>query len=68
MTMITSCCLVFLRKKLISTDCFLMVHGLKKGNVANQREHLILLLANIDIRTKGFENYEQVNIHINRHI
>ncbi|XP_017252073.1 callose synthase 7 isoform X1 [Daucus carota subsp. sativus] len=37
------------------------VFGFQKGNVANQREHLILLLANIDIRTKGFENYEQLD-------
>ncbi|KAL8126863.1 hypothetical protein AgCh_013964, partial [Apium graveolens] len=29
-----------------------------KGNVANQREHLILLLANIDSRNKNYEEYE----------
>ncbi|KAK3032507.1 hypothetical protein RJ639_036174 [Escallonia herrerae] len=33
---------------------------MKKGNVANQREHLILLLANIDIRSKTVENYELI--------
>lgn len=33
---------------------------MKKGNVANQREHLILLLANIDSRNKNSDNYELV--------
>lgn len=33
---------------------------MKKGNVANQREHLILLLANIDSRNKNYEEYELV--------
>nr|GEV54139.1 callose synthase 7-like [Tanacetum cinerariifolium] len=32
--------------------------GFQKGNVANQREHLVLLLANIDRRSKGIEDYE----------
>ncbi|PWA91082.1 hypothetical protein CTI12_AA094310 [Artemisia annua] len=35
--------------------------GFQKGNVANQREHLILLLANIDRRSKGIEDYEQLD-------
>ncbi|KAJ0085039.1 hypothetical protein Patl1_07847 [Pistacia atlantica] len=30
---------------------------LSKANVANQREHLILLLANMDVRNKNLENY-----------
>lgn len=37
--------------------------GVKKGNVANQREHLVLLLANMDVRNKTLqdhENYDQV--------
>ncbi|KAL8507919.1 hypothetical protein ACS0TY_018463 [Phlomoides rotata] len=31
--------------------------GFQKGNVANQREHLILLLANMDVRNKNLQNY-----------
>ncbi|KAF5754287.1 putative 1,3-beta-glucan synthase [Helianthus annuus] len=37
------------------------IFGFQKGNVANQREHLILLLANIDRRLKGSEDYEQLD-------
>ncbi|KAK9052604.1 hypothetical protein SSX86_029234 [Deinandra increscens subsp. villosa] len=37
--------------------------GFQKGNVANQREHLVLLLANIDRRFKGSGNYEQLDNH-----
>eukprot|EP00257_Ricinus_communis_P020162 XP_015579333.1 callose synthase 7 [Ricinus communis] len=33
------------------------VFGFQRGNVANQREHLILLLANIDARKRNLENY-----------
>lgn len=36
---------------------------MKKGNVANQREHLILLLANIDVRKKNPREYGQVSHH-----
>ncbi|XP_047947966.1 callose synthase 7-like [Salvia hispanica] len=32
--------------------------GFQKGNVANQREHLILLLANMDVRNKSLQDYE----------
>ncbi|KAH6822887.1 glucan synthase-like 7 [Perilla frutescens var. hirtella] len=32
--------------------------GFQKGNVANQREHLILLLANMDVRNKNLQDYE----------
>ena len=35
---------------------------LKKGNVANQREHLILLLANMDIRNKNLQTYTHVSM------
>ncbi|KVH97549.1 1,3-beta-glucan synthase subunit FKS1-like, domain-1 [Cynara cardunculus var. scolymus] len=37
--------------------------GFQKGNVANQREHLILLLANIDTRSKSLEDYEELDGH-----
>ncbi|CAI9089021.1 OLC1v1023506C1 [Oldenlandia corymbosa var. corymbosa] len=35
-----------------------LVFGFQKGNVANQREHLILLLANMDIRDRDEEHYD----------
>lgn len=38
---------------------------IKKANVANQREHLILLLANMDIRNKSVDddaNYNEVTV------
>ena len=38
----------------------LLFWHMKKGNVANQREHLILLLANIDVRHRSLENYTEV--------
>ncbi|KAI3711097.1 hypothetical protein L2E82_40935 [Cichorium intybus] len=38
-----------------------LIFGFQKGNVANQREHLILLLANIDTRSKIVEDYEQLD-------
>ncbi|KAF5481508.1 hypothetical protein F2P56_002150 [Juglans regia] len=37
-------------------DWLSSVFGFQKGNVANQREHLVLLLANIDIRNQETEN------------
>lgn len=40
--------------------CFSLV--LKKGNVTNQREHLILLLANMDIRKKNLQTYAHVSM------
>ncbi|KAJ9563699.1 hypothetical protein OSB04_008859 [Centaurea solstitialis] len=40
-----------------------LVFGFQKGNVANQREHLILLLANIDTRLKSVEDYEELGNH-----
>ncbi|KAL8268757.1 hypothetical protein R6Q59_002555 [Mikania micrantha] len=39
------------------------IFGFQKGNVANQREHLILLLANIDKRSKNSKDYEQLDSH-----
>ncbi|KAI4308103.1 hypothetical protein L6164_031210 [Bauhinia variegata] len=39
-------------------DWLSSVFGFQKGNVANQREHLILLLANMDIRNKHTESQE----------
>ncbi|KMZ59025.1 1,3-beta-glucan synthase [Zostera marina] len=38
-------------------DWLWLTFGFQKGNVENQREHLILLLANIDIRNKPHEEY-----------
>ncbi|KAI3465923.1 hypothetical protein Pfo_022586 [Paulownia fortunei] len=35
--------------------------GFQKGNVANQREHLILLLANMDVRNKDLQAYEHLD-------
>uniref|UniRef100_A0A7N0T2R9 1,3-beta-glucan synthase n=1 Tax=Kalanchoe fedtschenkoi TaxID=63787 RepID=A0A7N0T2R9_KALFE len=40
-------------------DWLSSIFGFQKGNVANQREHLILLLANLDIRNKNLELYSQ---------
>lgn len=37
---------------------------LKKGNVANQREHLILLLANMDIRNTNLQTYTHVSLSV----
>ncbi|KAL0758022.1 hypothetical protein Bca101_095690 [Brassica carinata] len=37
-----------------------LVFGFQRGNVANQREHLILLLANVDVRKRNLEDYEDV--------
>ncbi|KAH1154049.1 hypothetical protein AAZX31_18G102700 [Glycine max] len=39
-------------------DWIASVFGFQKGNVANQREHLILLLANINIRNRPEPSYE----------
>ncbi|KAF9682829.1 hypothetical protein SADUNF_Sadunf05G0148900 [Salix dunnii] len=33
----------------------------KRGNVANQREHLILLLANMDVRNRSLDDYTTLN-------
>ncbi|XP_072994078.1 callose synthase 7-like [Typha latifolia] len=42
-------------RDLLDWLCF--AFGFQKGNVDNQREHLILLLANIDVRQRDEENY-----------
>ncbi|XVF60760.1 hypothetical protein PTKIN_Ptkin08bG0074200 [Pterospermum kingtungense] len=43
-------------------DWLSSLFGFQKGNVANQREHLILLLANIDVRKKeNLQNYNVLN-------
>ncbi|GLT26329.1 hypothetical protein SLA2020_014070 [Shorea laevis] len=42
-------------------DWLASLFGFQKGNVANQREHLILLLANMDIRKKNLEDYIQLS-------
>jgi callose synthase len=39
---------------------FLSCGGSKRGNVANQREHLILLLANMDVRNRSLDDYTAV--------
>ncbi|XP_022741586.1 callose synthase 7-like isoform X3 [Durio zibethinus] len=41
-------------------DWLLSLYGFQKGNIANQREHLILLLANIDVRKKNLNAYFQM--------
>ncbi|XP_050383737.1 callose synthase 7 [Argentina anserina] len=43
-------------------DWLAAIFGFQKGNVANQREHLLLLLANIDVRRRrSLENYTELN-------
>ncbi|KAJ4980938.1 hypothetical protein NE237_031775 [Protea cynaroides] len=42
-------------------DWLWLVFGFQKGNVANQREHIILLLANADIKNKQPEDYGQLD-------
>ncbi|XP_039009301.1 LOW QUALITY PROTEIN: callose synthase 7-like [Hibiscus syriacus] len=42
-------------------DWLLSLYGFQKGNIANQREHLILLLANIDVRGRNLETYYQLD-------
>ncbi|XP_007048881.2 PREDICTED: callose synthase 7 isoform X1 [Theobroma cacao] len=42
-------------------DWLLSLYGFQKGNIANQREHLILLLANIDVRNKNLETYSELD-------
>ncbi|XP_058101234.1 callose synthase 7 [Magnolia sinica] len=42
-------------------DWLWLTFGFQKGNVANQREHLILLLANIDTRNRLHGEYSHLN-------
>ncbi|KAH9706027.1 callose synthase 7 [Citrus sinensis] len=41
-------------------DWLSSVFGFQKGNIANQREHLILLLANMDVRKRDLVDYTQL--------
>ncbi|XP_057527023.1 callose synthase 7-like isoform X2 [Amaranthus tricolor] len=43
-------------------DWLASIFGFQKGNVANQREHLILILANMDVRVRRSEDYEMLHI------
>lgn len=42
-------------------DWLSSVFGFQRGNVANQREHLILLLANMDARFRSLEHYSVID-------
>ena len=37
-------------------DWLSSIFGFQKGNVANQREHLVMLLANLDVRNKNLDD------------
>ncbi|KAL2938817.1 Callose synthase 1 [Bienertia sinuspersici] len=41
-------------------DWLASIFGFQKGNIANQREHLILILANMDVRVRRSEDYDVV--------
>ncbi|KAJ6920384.1 callose synthase 7-like isoform X2, partial [Populus alba x Populus x berolinensis] len=46
----------------VITPCILILSmESKRGNVGNQREHLILLLANMDVRNRSLDNYTTLN-------
>lgn len=45
-------------------DWLWLSFGFQKGNVDNQKEHLILLLANIDMREGGNVHHTQGHIHV----
>ncbi|KAH1197618.1 Callose synthase 7 [Glycine max] len=49
-------------------DWIASVFGFQKGNVANQREHLILLLANINIRNRPEPSYELTQSLLQLHV
>ncbi|KAJ6938903.1 callose synthase 7-like [Populus alba x Populus x berolinensis] len=42
-------------------DWLSSIFGFQRGNVANQREHLILLLANMDVRNTSLDGYTALN-------
>ncbi|KAG5250650.1 GLUCAN SYNTHASE family protein [Salix suchowensis] len=42
-------------------DWLSSIFGFQRGNVANQREHLILLLANMDVRNRSLVDYNVLN-------
>ncbi|XP_024041130.1 callose synthase 7 isoform X1 [Citrus clementina] len=50
------------RNKLDILDWLSSVFGFQKGNVANQREHLILLLANMDVRKRDLADYTELQL------
>ncbi|CAK7346670.1 unnamed protein product [Dovyalis caffra] len=48
-------------------DWLSSIFGFQRGNVANQREHLILLLANMDVRNRNLDNYTEKQVfHLTR--
>ncbi|KAA3479579.1 callose synthase 7-like [Gossypium australe] len=49
-------------------DWLLSLYGFQKGNIANQREHLILLLANIHVRNRNLETYYQLDSFTIQHL
>ncbi|MBA0570078.1 hypothetical protein Golob_003765 [Gossypium lobatum] len=49
-------------------DWLLSLYGFQKGNIANQREHLILLLANIHVRSRNLETYYQLDSFTIQHL
>ncbi|KAH1239428.1 Callose synthase 7 [Glycine max] len=49
-------------------DWIASVFGFQKGNVANQREHLILLLANINIRDRPEPSYQLTQSLLQLHV
>ncbi|PWZ30892.1 hypothetical protein Zm00014a_004348 [Zea mays] len=47
-------------------DWLRQTFGFQKDSVANQREHLILLLANIDMRQQGTADHSERHVHMIR--
>ncbi|PAN30833.1 hypothetical protein PAHAL_5G296500 [Panicum hallii] len=47
-------------------DWLWQTFGFQKGNVENQKEHLILLLANIDMRQRGNAHQSESHVHMIR--
>ncbi|XP_066311942.1 callose synthase 7-like isoform X2 [Miscanthus floridulus] len=45
-------------------DWLWQTFGFQKGNVENQKEHLILLLANIDMRQQGTSHHSERHVHM----
>ncbi|KAH7833941.1 hypothetical protein Vadar_011284 [Vaccinium darrowii] len=44
------------------------IFGFQEGNEANQREHLVMLLANIDVRSNNTESYVRLNSATVKHL
>ncbi|KAM7263099.1 hypothetical protein ACFE04_000782 [Oxalis oulophora] len=55
------CTILAASSDLIILSLIYVFGTVKKGNVANQREHLILLLANMDVRKRNLEDYNQLD-------